>query len=68
MAKRLENSRKSVVNFEAPYRILEDGNVENVMQDNFLRYSMSDCCPCSARHSGWFKASSPTNFALHERE
>jgi DNA gyrase subunit A len=43
MAKKRMNKtqQKSVVNFESPYRILEDGNVENVMQDNFLRYSMS---------------------------
>ena len=42
MAKKIRKTQeKSVVNFEAPYRILEDGNVENVMQDNFLRYSMS---------------------------
>jgi DNA gyrase subunit A len=42
MAKRMNKTQqKSVVNFDAPYRILEDGNVENVMQDNFLRYSMS---------------------------
>lgn len=42
MAKKMKKTQqKSVVNFDAPYRILEDGNVENVMQDNFLRYSMS---------------------------
>lgn len=42
MAKKMNKTQqKSVVNFDAPYRILEDGNVENVMQDNFLRYSMS---------------------------
>ncbi len=42
MAKKLSKKvEKSAVNFDAPYRLLEDGNVENVMQDNFLRYSMS---------------------------
>lgn len=42
MAKKMNKTQqKSVVNFDTPYRILEDGNVENVMQDNFLRYSMS---------------------------
>ncbi len=43
MAKKMskKTQQKSVVNFDAPYRLLEDGNVENVMQDNFLRYSMS---------------------------
>lgn len=42
MAKKLSKKvEKSEVNFDAPYRLLEDGNVENVMQDNFLRYSMS---------------------------
>lgn len=42
MAKKMNKTQqKSVVNFDAPYRVLEDGNVENVMQDNFLRYSMS---------------------------
>jgi DNA gyrase subunit A len=42
MAKKLSKKiEKSVVNFEAPYRLLENSNVENVMQDNFLRYSMS---------------------------
>jgi DNA gyrase subunit A len=42
MAKKLRKTQQtSVVNFDTPYRILEDGNVENVMQDNFLRYSMS---------------------------
>ncbi len=42
MAKKLSKKvERSAVNFEAPYRLLEDGNVENVMQDNFLRYSMS---------------------------
>lgn len=42
MAKKMRKTQeKSVVNFDAPYRLLEDGNVENVMQDNFLRYSMS---------------------------
>lgn len=42
MAKKLSKKvEKSAVNFDAPYRVLEEGNVENVMQDNFLRYSMS---------------------------
>ena len=42
MAKKLNKKvERSTVNFNAPYRVLEDGNVENVMQDNFLRYSMS---------------------------
>ncbi len=42
MAKKLSKKiEKSIVNFNAPYRLLEDGNVESVMQDNFLRYSMS---------------------------
>jgi len=42
MAKKMKKTQqKSIVNFDAPYRLLEDGNVENVMQDNFLRYSMS---------------------------
>lgn len=42
MARKMNKTQqKSVVNFDAPYRVLEDGNVENVMQDNFLRYSMS---------------------------
>jgi DNA gyrase subunit A len=42
MAKKLSKKiEKPAVNFDAPYRLLEDGNVENVMQDNFLRYSMS---------------------------
>jgi DNA gyrase subunit A len=42
MAKKLKKTQQtSVVNFDTPYRLLEDGNVENVMQDNFLRYSMS---------------------------
>jgi DNA gyrase subunit A len=42
MARKLSKKvEKSAVNFAAPYRVLEDGNVETVMQDNFLRYSMS---------------------------
>lgn len=42
MAKKLSKKiEKSNVNFDAPYRALEDGDVENVMKDNFLRYSMS---------------------------
>jgi DNA gyrase subunit A len=42
MAKKMNKTQqKSVVNFDAPYRVLEDGNVEDVMQNNFLRYSMS---------------------------
>lgn len=42
MAKKLSKKvEKSLVNFSAPYRILEDGKVVDVMQDNFLRYSMS---------------------------
>ena len=42
MAKKLgKNVEKSVVNFAAPYRILENGNVVDVMSNNFLRYSMS---------------------------
>lgn len=42
MAKKMNKTQqKSVVNFDTPYRVLEDGKVENVMQDNFLRYSMS---------------------------
>lgn len=42
MAKKLgRNSEKSTVNFAAPYRVLENGNVEEVMSNNFLRYSMS---------------------------
>ena len=38
MGKRIE---KPNVNFAAPYRVLEEGKVVNVMGDNFLRYSMS---------------------------
>lgn len=42
MARKLSKKvEKSAVNFAAPYRVLEEGNVETVMQDNFLRYSMS---------------------------
>lgn len=43
MAKKISKKQhdKPNVNFDAPYRLLEEGNVENVMQDNFLRYSMS---------------------------
>lgn len=42
MAKKLgKNVEKSAVNFAAPYRILENGNVVDVMSNNFLRYSMS---------------------------
>ena len=38
MAKKLgKNVEKSVVNFAAPYRILENGNVVDVMSNNFLR-------------------------------
>jgi DNA gyrase subunit A len=43
MAKQLskKNRDESKVNFAAPYRALEQGTVEKVMGDNFLRYSMS---------------------------
>lgn len=42
MAKKLSKKvEKPAVNFDAPYRLLEDGNVEEVMSSNFLRYSMS---------------------------
>jgi DNA gyrase subunit A len=42
MAKKLNKKiDQSKVNFDKPYRILEDGNVVDVMSNNFLRYSMS---------------------------
>lgn len=42
MAKKMSNRvERPVVNYAAPYRILEDGNVVDVMSNNFLRYSMS---------------------------
>lgn len=42
MPKKLSKKvEKPAVNFDAPYRVLENGNVEEVMSNNFLRYSMS---------------------------
>ena len=42
MAKKLSKKvDRPDVNYDAPYRILENGNVEEVMNNNFLRYSMS---------------------------
>ncbi len=42
MPKKLSKKvEKPAVNFDAPYRVLENGNVEDVMSNNFLRYSMS---------------------------
>lgn len=42
MAKKMSNRvERPVVNYDAPYRVLENGNVVDVMSNNFLRYSMS---------------------------